>query len=107
MKAHAEHQQDDADLRELQGEFPVRHEAGRMRANQHAGDKVADERRNAETIGYDTEDECQPQTRDNGGDQGCVMGHLPGTTFMMGVMRKQPKRALHYGGRLGPRNPWR
>ncbi len=46
MQADAEHQQDDADLGQLVGELLVGDEAGRERPDQHAGQQIADQRRN-------------------------------------------------------------
>ena len=44
LKAHAEHQEDDPDLGELFGDFRVGDKPGSMRANQRAGNEVADDR---------------------------------------------------------------
>ncbi len=44
LEADAEHQQDDADLGELAGEMCVGDEAGRVGADQQAGEQVADDR---------------------------------------------------------------
>ena len=42
MEADAEHQQDDAEFRHLPDGFRVALEAGRERAERHAGDEIAD-----------------------------------------------------------------
>ena len=51
LQAHAEHQQDDADLRELLGQRRVGDEARRVRPDEHPGEQVADDGREAETLG--------------------------------------------------------
>ena len=51
-------------------------EARRERPDQHAGEQIADQRRDAEPVGESAEDEGQPQTGDDGGDQGRVMRHF-------------------------------
>ncbi len=75
MQADAEHQQDDAHLGQLQRQMLVGDEAWRVRADQHAGEQIADERRDAEAVGERAEDERKPETGDDGGDQGRVMRH--------------------------------
>ena len=50
LQPDAEHQQDDADLGELLGQRRVGDEAGRVRADQRAGEQVADDRRQAEPL---------------------------------------------------------
>ena len=57
LQADAEHQQDDADLGQLLGEGRVGHETRRVRADQRAGQQVADDRRQPEALGDETEDE--------------------------------------------------
>lgn len=47
MQADAEHQQDDADLRQLDRELLVRDEAGREGTDHDAGQQIADDRRQA------------------------------------------------------------
>jgi hypothetical protein len=51
MQAHAEHQQDDADLAEFLREALVGNETGRIGADDDAGDQVADQRRHSEAVG--------------------------------------------------------
>ena len=77
MQADAEHQQDDADLGELACERLVGDEARRRRADQHAGDEIADERRQTQPMGERAEHPGESQRDDDGGDQG--MGHRSGT----------------------------
>jgi hypothetical protein len=50
LEADAEHQQDDADLRELLGERRVGREAGRVRPDDDAGEQVADDRRQPQPV---------------------------------------------------------
>ncbi len=56
MQADAEHQQDDADLGELAAQAPVGDEAGRVGTDEHAGDEIADERRQPQPVGAGPED---------------------------------------------------
>ena len=77
MQADAEHQQDDADLRELARERLVGDEARRRRADEHAGDEIADERRQTQPMGERAEHPGKGQRNDDGGDQ--WMGHRSGT----------------------------
>ena len=69
VQADAEHQQDDADLGELARERLVGDEARRRRADQHAGDEIADERRQAQPMGSRAEHPGKGQRNDDGGDQ--------------------------------------
>ena len=57
LQADAEHQQDDADLRQLLGQRRVGDEARRVRADQRAGEQVADDRRQAEALRDVAQDE--------------------------------------------------
>ena len=75
MQAHAEHQQDHAELGELRRQFAVGHEAGCERPHHYAGQQVSHQRRHAEAIGYRPEDECKHKTRNDRGDQGGVVMH--------------------------------
>ena len=63
VEADAEHQQDHPDLGELVGQVQVALEAGRVRPDQHAGQQVADDRREAQPLGE------QPQ-HPGGGEPG-------------------------------------
>ena len=75
VEADAEHQQDHADFGQLRGQRLVGDEARRMGADRNTGDQIADERRHAQPVGDGPEDEGQNQCRDNGRDQGRVVGH--------------------------------
>ena len=66
MKADAEHQQNDADFRQLVGEPLVRHVAGREGADEHAGEQIADERGKAEPMRNGAESKCQNQADNDG-----------------------------------------
>jgi hypothetical protein len=57
LQADPEHQQDDADFGELFGEMCVRREAGRMRTDRDPCQQVADDGREAETLGDVARDE--------------------------------------------------
>ncbi len=76
MQADAEHQQDDADLGQLVGEALVGDEARREGPDQHAGQQIADQRRDAQAVGERAEDEGQHQPHDDGRDQRRVVVHL-------------------------------
>ena len=51
LQADAEHQQDDADLRQLFRQRRIGHEARRVRPDQHAGQQIAHDRRKAQALG--------------------------------------------------------
>ena len=51
LQAHAEHQQDDAHLRQLFGQVPIRFPARRVRADDDAREQVANDRGQPETLG--------------------------------------------------------
>ena len=53
----AEHEQDDADLGELLGQRRVGDEAGRVRPDQRARQQVADDRRQAEALREEAQDQ--------------------------------------------------
>jgi hypothetical protein len=84
MQPDAEHQQDDADLRQFQRKVLVGHEARRVRPDENAGDEISDERGNAETVGDGAEDEGQAEAGDDGGDQRRIMRHRSGCAFATG-----------------------
>ena len=76
MQADAEHQQHDADFRQLPGEIDIGDEAGGGRADHDAGQQVADQWRHAQARGHEAENQRQPEGCGNGGDEAEVMGHL-------------------------------
>ena len=63
VQADAEHQQHHADLGQLRGEADVGHEARRGRPDQHAGQQVADQRRQPQPRRDETEHQRQPERR--------------------------------------------
>ena len=73
MQADAEHQQDDADLGELFGEILVGDIARRERADQDAGQQIADQRRDAQTLGERAEDKGEHEADNDGGNQRRMM----------------------------------
>ena len=66
MQPDAEHQQDHADLGQLVGQALVGHIARREGADEHAGEQIADERRDAEAMRQGAESECQDEADDDG-----------------------------------------
>jgi hypothetical protein len=70
MQADAEHQQDDSDLRQFVGKALVGDEAGREGTDDHAGQKIAHQRRRAQLVGNGTEGKSQNKSGDEHGDQG-------------------------------------
>ncbi len=75
MHADAEHQQDDADLRQLRRQRLIGDEPRRMRADGDSGQEVADQRREPEPIGDRSEQKRQHQPEDDGGDERRVVRH--------------------------------
>ena len=75
MQADAEHQQDNADLGQLIGDFLIGHVAGRERSDQDAGDQVAYERRYAQALRKGPKHKGEHETGDKGGEQRRVMMH--------------------------------
>ena len=55
LQADAEHQQDDADFGELLGHVLIGDEARRVRADEEAGEQIADDRREAEPLGREAQ----------------------------------------------------
>ena len=75
MQPHAEHQQDDPDLRQFVRQALVGDEARRERAHGNAGEQIAHERREAKAMGECAEQEGERQRRDDCRDQGGGMPH--------------------------------
>jgi hypothetical protein len=69
MQPDAEHQQNDADLGELQCQFSVGDEAGRRRSDQHARQQVTDQGWDAQVGRQCAEDESNAEGGDDGGDK--------------------------------------
>ena len=80
MQAHPEHQQDDADLGELQRQVLVGDKARRGRADRDPGEQVSDQRRDPQTMGDRAKDEGEADTEDDRRDQrGRVVLHDAGS----------------------------
>jgi hypothetical protein len=77
VQAYAEHQEYDADLGEFVGEALVGDEAGRERANDNTGQQIADDGRDLEAVGYETQDKGKTDTRGDGGKERGMVGHRP------------------------------
>jgi hypothetical protein len=75
MQPDAEHQQNDADLRELVGETLVRHVAGREGAHENACQQVADQGRDAQAMRQGAENKCQNKPHNDHRYQRRVMRH--------------------------------
>ena len=69
LQADAEHQQDDADLGELFGHRRIDGQARRVRAEQRAGEQVADDRRQAQPLRDVAKDERAGKAAREGEDQ--------------------------------------
>ena len=69
MQADAEHQQHDADLRELRREMHIGDETGRRRPDQNTRQEVTNQGRNPEALGDETQDQGDAKTGGNRGDQ--------------------------------------
>ena len=75
LDADAEHQQDHADLGELESELRVRGEAGRERSDQDPGEQIADDRRETEPSGDERPDQGRGQSDGDRRDEGGLVGH--------------------------------
>lgn len=73
MQAHPEHEQRDADLRQLLGKVLVRNESRSKRPDHYAGDQVSEKRWEAETSGQKTKHECKPEPSGDDGDERCFV----------------------------------
>ena len=78
VQAHAEHEQDDADLGQLRGQPRIGHEARRMRPHQDARQQIAYQRRQTELLGHEAQDEGGAQASGEGQDQGNIVRHAHG-----------------------------
>ena len=61
LQTDTEHQQDDADLRELFGNAAIDGDAGSVRSDEHAGQQVADDGRQTKAVGDVPEEKGDPQ----------------------------------------------
>ena len=69
MQPDAEHQKDHADVGELQRQIRIGDEARCERSDGYAGDQIAGNRRKPQPVRDRSEDEREPDTRDDGGDE--------------------------------------
>src|SRR5690606_14216961 len=93
VEADAEHEQDDAHLGELRGELAVGDEAGRVRADDQAGEQVTEDGREPEAVGSVAEDERRAEPRRQGQDQVLASVHARasrGVIFADGRRRENP-----------------
>jgi hypothetical protein len=75
VQADAEHEQDDADLRHLLRQVPVGDEPRRVRADDDAGQQVADDRREPQSLGDVPQDQRGRQPAGQRQDQVQVAVH--------------------------------
>jgi len=75
MQADAEHQQHDADFGKLRSRAQVGDKARGGRADQDAGNKIADQGGGFQALGDETEDQGKAESGRDGGDQGNIVGH--------------------------------
>jgi hypothetical protein len=79
MHAHAEHEQDHADVGHLRGDASVGYKSGCMRADGNPGQQVPDEAREPETSRDGAEDQGSGQSTSEREDEGQVVHP---TTFL-------------------------
>ena len=75
MQADAEHQQHHADFGELRGGVDIGNEARCRRADDDAGDEVADQGRQLDAFGNEAEDQRDAETGGQSGNQGDIVFH--------------------------------
>ena len=75
MDPHAEHEENDADLRQLLRQSSVGDESGCEWPDDHAGNEIADERRQTQSRRGEPEDEREPDTGGKGGDESGFVRH--------------------------------
>ena len=75
MEADAEHQENHADLGQLVGQSLIGDVSGRERADQDAGNEVADERRKPQPLRQHAECECEHEGNHDGRNQRRVVRH--------------------------------
>ena len=75
MQAHAEHQQDDAELGEFRRQRLVGDVTRREGADGDAGEQIADQRRYLQALRDGAENKREPEARNDGCDQRCIMRH--------------------------------
>jgi hypothetical protein len=75
VQPNPEHQQDDAELGELAGQFLIRDEAGREGSDRHPREQIAHERRKAEPMSDCPKHEGEAEAADDRRDKGRLMEH--------------------------------
>ena len=75
VQADAKHQQDDANLGEVAGQRRIGDESRRERADQHAGEEVARQRRNPYPMGQRPKNKGEDEASNDRSDQRRVMRH--------------------------------
>ncbi len=75
MQAHAEHQKDDAEFGELGRQRLVGDVTRREGADRDAGEQISDQRRHLQALGDGAENKSEPEARNDGCDQRCIMRH--------------------------------
>jgi hypothetical protein len=94
VQPNAEHEQDDADFGELWRKRLISDKAGRERSDHDTSHKIADKRREPQTVGDHAADERKPEANDDGGDQGCVMRHVSSLAGAVGVLNLKMTGAI-------------
>ncbi|MNJ60138.1 hypothetical protein D3C77_558510 [compost metagenome] len=84
MQADTEHQQHHADFRQLRGQFDIGDETRRGRAEQNAGEQVANQCRELQLLGDEAEDQGQAEPPGKGGDKRDVMFHQDSCVWATG-----------------------
>src|SRR6476660_8425592 len=77
MQAHAEHQENDADFRELTRKIGVADKSGCEGAKCDARKEIANNWWKTQPMGQQATKECEHQTHGDRGDQRSVVRHLP------------------------------
>jgi hypothetical protein len=75
VQTYAEHEEDDAELGELLGQRLVGDPARREWSNDHAGQQIADERRDSGSLGNQAQHEREAEAYDDRGDEGRAVWH--------------------------------
>lgn len=75
MKPDTEHQQHDADLRQLGRDIHIGHEIGRSRVYYDACNQIANQCRYLNPLGNESENQGDAETGGNGGNQRNTVTH--------------------------------
>jgi hypothetical protein len=73
VKAHSEHEQDDAEFGKLIGDVAIRDEAGRMGTQKKSGEKIADDRRQTQFEGRQAKGEGDAESGGEGQEEVCLL----------------------------------